>query len=209
MAQHIYTSTIHIYEFLLNPRNIFKSCVVITEFYFVVEAFQNAFEGVLLTQIFHSCSCHHSSLLFQPTRSSLGSAALVTNGNETDLQALLHFKAKMVIRLGFCVRGTTASIFANGIGLNAGKNNISQNQFSGPFPFSITNASNLMVLQVYGDKFTEKVPSFGNLKQLQIVIISENLLGTHRANDLSFVCSSTNTTSLELVDLSVNNFGGY
>ncbi|XVF82953.1 hypothetical protein PTKIN_Ptkin16aG0093400 [Pterospermum kingtungense] len=58
---------------------------------------------------------------------------------------------------------------------------VSLNQFSGPFPLSITNASNLVVLQVNG---------------------------SHRANDLIFLCSLTNATSLEFVDLSVSNFGG-
>ncbi|XVF83919.1 hypothetical protein PTKIN_Ptkin16aG0532700 [Pterospermum kingtungense] len=85
---------------------------------------------------------------------------------------------------------------------------VSFNQFSGPFPLSITNASNLTVLQIESNNFTGRVPSFRNLQQLQRLDIRENLLGSHRENDLNFLCSLTNATSLQVVDIGENNFGG-
>ncbi|XVF83126.1 hypothetical protein PTKIN_Ptkin16aG0108200 [Pterospermum kingtungense] len=85
---------------------------------------------------------------------------------------------------------------------------VSLNQFSGPFPLSIPNASNLMFLQVAGNKLTGKMPSFQKLEKLQELTINSNLFGSHRANDLNFLCSLTNATSLEVVDIGDNSFGG-
>ncbi|XVF83992.1 hypothetical protein PTKIN_Ptkin16aG0539300 [Pterospermum kingtungense] len=85
---------------------------------------------------------------------------------------------------------------------------VGMNQLSGPFPLSITNASNLIKLQVTSNRFTGKISSFRNLKQLQILTIADNLLGSHRENDLNFLCSLTNATRLEILDISHNNFGG-
>ncbi|XVF83980.1 hypothetical protein PTKIN_Ptkin16aG0538100 [Pterospermum kingtungense] len=85
---------------------------------------------------------------------------------------------------------------------------VGMNQFSGPFPLSITNASNLFFLQVAVNKFTGMMPSFQKLKQLQIFNIGGNLLGSDRSNDLNFLCSLTNATSLEYVGMDKNGFGG-
>ncbi|XVF83968.1 hypothetical protein PTKIN_Ptkin16aG0537000 [Pterospermum kingtungense] len=82
------------------------------------------------------------------------------------------------------------------------------NQFSGPFPLSIANASNLIRLEVVQNKFTGKLSSFRKLEKLQVFNIAGNLLGSNNANDLNFLCSLTNATSLELVDIGENNFGG-
>ncbi|XP_021282650.1 probable LRR receptor-like serine/threonine-protein kinase At3g47570 isoform X2 [Herrania umbratica] len=85
---------------------------------------------------------------------------------------------------------------------------VSLNQLSGPFPLSITNASNLITLQVVGNKFTGNMSSFRKLEKLQSLNIADNLLGSQGTNDLKFLCSLTNTTSLEFVDMSDNSFGG-
>ncbi|XVF83918.1 hypothetical protein PTKIN_Ptkin16aG0532600 [Pterospermum kingtungense] len=82
------------------------------------------------------------------------------------------------------------------------------NQLSGPLPFSITNASNLIKLEVVENKFTGNMSSFRKLQQLKKFNIAGNLLGSHSADDLNFLCSLTNATSLEYLDISQNNFGG-
>ncbi|XVF24094.1 hypothetical protein REPUB_Repub13aG0097700 [Reevesia pubescens] len=82
------------------------------------------------------------------------------------------------------------------------------NQLSGPFPLSIANASNLIKLQLEGNKFTGNMSSFGKLEKLLRFNIANNLLGSQGANDLNFLCSLTNATSLEFVDLGYNRFGG-
>ncbi|XVF83122.1 hypothetical protein PTKIN_Ptkin16aG0107800 [Pterospermum kingtungense] len=84
----------------------------------------------------------------------------------------------------------------------------SLNKLSGPFPLSITNCSNLIVLEVAGNKLTGNEFSFRKLEQLQKLNVNDNLFGSHSANDLNFLCSLTNATNLELVELSDNNFGG-
>ncbi|XVF83116.1 hypothetical protein PTKIN_Ptkin16aG0107200 [Pterospermum kingtungense] len=82
------------------------------------------------------------------------------------------------------------------------------NQFNGPFPLSIANASSLIALQVQQNKFTGKMPSFENLERLEILNVGDNLLGSDIENDLNFLCSLTNASSLEYVDMSENSFGG-
>ncbi|XVF82954.1 hypothetical protein PTKIN_Ptkin16aG0093500 [Pterospermum kingtungense] len=85
---------------------------------------------------------------------------------------------------------------------------VGKNQLSGPFPLSVTNASNLIQLEVGGNEFTGKMWSFRRLQKLQFLHISHNLFGSDRANDLNFLCSLTNATSLEFVVVGLNNFGG-
>ncbi|XP_022772206.1 probable LRR receptor-like serine/threonine-protein kinase At3g47570 isoform X2 [Durio zibethinus] len=85
---------------------------------------------------------------------------------------------------------------------------VSLNQLSGPFPLSISNASNLIELQVDGNKFSGKISSFRELEKLQRLNIGANLLGSHGANDLNFLCSLTSATGLELVVINDNSFGG-
>ncbi|XVF83990.1 hypothetical protein PTKIN_Ptkin16aG0539100 [Pterospermum kingtungense] len=85
---------------------------------------------------------------------------------------------------------------------------VSMNQLSGPFPISIANASNLVWLEIGKNKFTGKLSSFQKLEQLQRLNIYSNLLGSDSANDLNFLCSLTNATRLEKVDIGGNCFGG-
>ncbi|XP_022747974.1 receptor kinase-like protein Xa21 [Durio zibethinus] len=85
---------------------------------------------------------------------------------------------------------------------------VGRNQLSGPFPLSISSASNLIELQVDGNKFSGKISSFRNLEKLRRLNIGENLLGSQGPNDLNFLCSLTSATSLEIVAINDNNFGG-
>ncbi|XP_040994347.1 probable LRR receptor-like serine/threonine-protein kinase At3g47570 [Juglans microcarpa x Juglans regia] len=87
---------------------------------------------------------------------------------------------------------------------------ISCNQFTGSIAPSISNASNLEVLQIAENKFTGKVPSLEKLHRLNFFTAFRNNLGGSGEvdQDLSFICSLTNATKLDLLSLHTNNFGG-
>ncbi|XP_062162111.1 probable LRR receptor-like serine/threonine-protein kinase At3g47570 [Alnus glutinosa] len=86
---------------------------------------------------------------------------------------------------------------------------VSRNNFTaGSIPSSISNASNLERLIFNDNKFTGNMPSFEKLHRLKFFSITSNHLGSGGADDLSFLCSLTNATSLELLAINANNFGG-
>ncbi|CAN1137306.1 Receptor kinase-like protein Xa21 [Linum perenne] len=82
------------------------------------------------------------------------------------------------------------------------------NLLTGSIPPSLSNASNLVLLQLSSNNFTGSMPSMENSNKLSWFSISNNSLGSGDANDLSFLSSLTNATSLKLLDISLNNFGG-
>ncbi|XP_030440041.2 probable LRR receptor-like serine/threonine-protein kinase At3g47570 [Syzygium oleosum] len=83
-----------------------------------------------------------------------------------------------------------------------------RNQLEGTIPPSISNCTKLTTLQIGSNKFSGKVPSLENLYKLGWFIISNNQLGSGKPEDLSFLCSLTNSTKLEDVNFSLNKFGG-
>jgi Leucine-rich repeat (LRR) protein len=86
---------------------------------------------------------------------------------------------------------------------------VAMNKFiAGSIPPSISNASNLENLNFGVNKFTGNMPSFEKLHRLQDFSISSNHLGSGGIDDLSFLCSLTNATSLERLTIDANNFGG-
>ncbi|XP_023898143.2 probable LRR receptor-like serine/threonine-protein kinase At3g47570 [Quercus suber] len=85
---------------------------------------------------------------------------------------------------------------------------ISDNQFTGPIPISISNASNLRSLQFSKNKLRGGVPSLEKLYRVSVSLMANNELGNGGANDLSFLCSLTNSTYLTILEISSNNFGG-
>ena len=82
------------------------------------------------------------------------------------------------------------------------------NQFIGPVPISISNASNLELLDLAKNKLRGRVLSFEKLYRVSIFIMAANELGNGGANDLSFLCSLTNATYLKVEQIQANNFGG-
>ncbi|KAF8025177.1 hypothetical protein BT93_F2118 [Corymbia citriodora subsp. variegata] len=84
------------------------------------------------------------------------------------------------------------------------------NQFTGSIPSSISNSTNLRVLQFSGNELFGKVPSLANLHNLQRVTLHTNYLGSggFDADDLSFLCSLTNTTNLGILVAHHNRLGG-
>jgi Leucine-rich repeat (LRR) protein len=85
---------------------------------------------------------------------------------------------------------------------------ISNNQFTGSIPVSISNASNLYFLQMSDNNLSGKVPSLEKLNRIIVFRIPFNNLGNGEKNDLSFLCSLKNSTDLTALGISGNNFGG-
>nr|XP_023887812.1 probable LRR receptor-like serine/threonine-protein kinase At3g47570 [Quercus suber] len=86
--------------------------------------------------------------------------------------------------------------------------NIYNNLFVGPIPISISNASNLDLLDLSINNLKGGVPSLEKLYVLSFFSIYQNELGNGGANDLSFLCSLTNSTYLTDLEIGINNFGG-
>ncbi|CDP18495.1 unnamed protein product [Coffea canephora] len=86
---------------------------------------------------------------------------------------------------------------------------VGKNKFYGNFPTSITNASGLEVLDLSKNKFAGQIPTnLGDLKQLQILYLNDNLFGSNSTGDLDFIASLTNCSNLRITDLGGNKFGG-
>jgi Leucine-rich repeat (LRR) protein len=86
---------------------------------------------------------------------------------------------------------------------------ISTNQFSGPIPISLSNASRLEFLDLSGNNLVGHVPTdLGNLLNVRVLNVGENNLGSNSVKDLDFLTSLKNCTKLKRLDFSYNNFGG-
>ncbi|XP_028806348.1 probable LRR receptor-like serine/threonine-protein kinase At3g47570 [Neltuma alba] len=85
---------------------------------------------------------------------------------------------------------------------------IGDNQISSSIPTSITNASFIQLFDIGLNNFVGKVPSLGNLKDLQVLNLNYNNLGDSSDHDLDFITSLENCTKLENLILSTNKFGG-
>ncbi|XP_059639127.1 putative receptor-like protein kinase At3g47110 [Cornus florida] len=86
---------------------------------------------------------------------------------------------------------------------------IGANQFYGPIPPSIANASGLIQFEIARNAFIGPVPlNLGSLHDLEWLNFNGNPLGTRKANELSFLNSITNCTNLRTLYLDGNGFGG-
>ncbi|KAF8030737.1 hypothetical protein BT93_D0044 [Corymbia citriodora subsp. variegata] len=85
---------------------------------------------------------------------------------------------------------------------------IAMNQFEGPIPPSVSNWTKLEFIQFGDNKFSGKVPSFENMPKLRHFAIFDNHLGSGNSEDLSFVCTLTNSTGLEFFGIGQNRLGG-
>ncbi|XP_030970907.1 putative receptor-like protein kinase At3g47110 [Quercus lobata] len=86
---------------------------------------------------------------------------------------------------------------------------ISQNQFTGSLPASLSNASELKLFEVQMNNFTGKVSNnFGGLQLLKLIIIADNNLGSGDADELDFFKSLVNCSCLVYLDIMDNQFKG-
>ncbi|XP_042519089.1 probable LRR receptor-like serine/threonine-protein kinase At3g47570 [Macadamia integrifolia] len=83
------------------------------------------------------------------------------------------------------------------------------NNFHGPIPVSLSNFSKLEKLFAFENYLTGKVAiHFGGLSKLFKLSLSSNQFGSGEVDDLNFVKTLTNCSSLKLLDLADNRFGG-
>ncbi|KAG5239660.1 receptor protein [Salix suchowensis] len=86
--------------------------------------------------------------------------------------------------------------------------NIHGNQFRGLIPSTLSNASKISDLELRNNSFTGKVPSLAGLHNLQKLVLNFNNLGNNEDDDLGFLYTLANTTTLEVLAINDNNFGG-
>lgn len=81
--------------------------------------------------------------------------------------------------------------------------------FSGVLPASLSNATNLIELDVNGSTFFGKVAiDFAGTPGFWWLVLASNSLGTGKGDDLNFLNSLTKCKNLHVLDLSDNKFGG-
>jgi len=86
---------------------------------------------------------------------------------------------------------------------------IGDNQISGRIPPSITNASIFfLALEASRNSLTGQIPSMGKFQYLDIISLSWNHLGNNSNTDFDFVESLANSSRLQQLSISNNNFGG-
>ncbi|XP_031115790.1 probable LRR receptor-like serine/threonine-protein kinase At3g47570 [Ipomoea triloba] len=83
------------------------------------------------------------------------------------------------------------------------------NNFMGSIPVTLSNATQMQIFGVTENKLTGKVPNLGKLQKLQKFLVGGNHLGEGNVFGLNFLSSLTNATSLEVLELAGNNFGGF
>ncbi|XP_028806350.1 probable LRR receptor-like serine/threonine-protein kinase At3g47570 [Neltuma alba] len=83
---------------------------------------------------------------------------------------------------------------------------IGSNQISGLIPNSITNASSLQIFDISYNNFLGEVPNLGNLKDLRMLNLAYNNIGSNRG--LDFITTLKNCSQLEVLALTSNIFGG-
>ncbi|KAH9672556.1 putative receptor-like protein kinase [Citrus sinensis] len=83
------------------------------------------------------------------------------------------------------------------------------NYFTGSIPISLSNASKLQILDFSDNGLTGTIPeNFGSLKSLVRLNFEISKLGSGKIGDLKFLSFLANCTSLEVLGLAQNRFGG-
>ncbi|CAK8532376.1 unnamed protein product [Lathyrus sativus] len=85
---------------------------------------------------------------------------------------------------------------------------IGGNQFFGPIPTSIINASSFVEFDISQNQFVGQVPNLERLKDLQYLNLEYNHLGGNSTNDMEFLHSLANCTKLYMFSIFHNNFHG-
>lgn len=86
---------------------------------------------------------------------------------------------------------------------------LEKNSLTGILPDSISNATQLLILDLNHNRFAGTFPkSLGNLKHLELLSMHENNF-TSTDNELSFLTSLTNCRNLSSISLDGNSLNGY
>ncbi|XVF83974.1 hypothetical protein PTKIN_Ptkin16aG0537500 [Pterospermum kingtungense] len=129
--------------------------------------------------------------------SFLGSAALAINGNETDRQALLQFKAKITgDPLGIMRSWNDSVHFCQWPGVKCGRRHqrvtmldLAALKLMGPISPYIGNLSFLRVLHLQNNSLFQELPQeIGRLHRLEVLIVERNSIGGEIPSNL-FSCS--------------------
>ncbi|KAJ1275544.1 hypothetical protein BS78_05G143800 [Paspalum vaginatum] len=87
---------------------------------------------------------------------------------------------------------------------------LDSNNFEGPIPASIANASKLVDLGLSSNYFSGRVPSsIGNLRDLTFLNLESNSIEASDRESWEFINSLANCSNLQTVALAMNNLGGY
>ncbi|XVF83988.1 hypothetical protein PTKIN_Ptkin16aG0538900 [Pterospermum kingtungense] len=124
----------------------------------------------------------------------LGSEALSINGNETDRQALLQFKAKITGDPHGIMRSWNDSVqFCQWPGVKCGRRhqrvtklNLAALKLMGPISPSIGNLSFLRVLNLENNSFIQQLPQeIGHLRRLEELYLERNSIGGEIPSNIS------------------------
>ncbi|XP_058109238.1 probable LRR receptor-like serine/threonine-protein kinase At3g47570 [Magnolia sinica] len=86
---------------------------------------------------------------------------------------------------------------------------LGENQFTGAIPISLSNASSLRLADFSANSFSGSVPvNLGSLSDLDRFNVESNQLGSMEGDDLRFLTSLTNCTSLKIIGAGSNNLYG-
>ncbi|XP_050258912.1 probable LRR receptor-like serine/threonine-protein kinase At3g47570 [Quercus robur] len=85
-----------------------------------------------------------------------------------------------------------------------------ENQLTGSLPISLSNASKLQYIEADANNFSGKFSvNFGGLHRLEELLISSNNLGSGDDDEMNFLQSLVNCSSLRRIDLAENQFKVY
>ncbi|KAJ0550827.1 putative protein kinase RLK-Pelle-LRR-XII-1 family [Helianthus annuus] len=83
------------------------------------------------------------------------------------------------------------------------------NQLTGPLPPSISNCSRLQMISITRNKFSGKLTiDFAKLRDISVINLGGNNFGSKEADEMKFIDSLKNCTSLEILSLNYCNFQG-
>ncbi|KAL9993664.1 putative protein kinase RLK-Pelle-LRR-XII-1 family [Helianthus debilis subsp. tardiflorus] len=83
------------------------------------------------------------------------------------------------------------------------------NQLTGPLPPSISNCSRLQMISIARNKFSGKLTiDFAKLRDISVINLGGNNFGSKEADEMKFIDSLKNCTSLEILSLNYCNFQG-
>ncbi|KAG7560000.1 Protein kinase domain [Arabidopsis thaliana x Arabidopsis arenosa] len=86
--------------------------------------------------------------------------------------------------------------------------NMGGNYFTGTIPKTLSNISTLERLGMNENNLTGSIPTFGNVPNLQLLLLHTNSLGSDSSRDFEFLSSLTNCTQLETLGIGRNRLGG-